>query len=127
MKRIGFTADTSVDSYHDQMICNTCIDHPHLQLYPHLTKFPITRRHDHSYLLVHPGNLPITRCHDSLHFRQGSILSQMTAVPETIPKTQRNEQHEGNSQHALKTSLVCQKNKINNTHTIKQNTHASKH
>ena len=82
---------------------------PHLQLYPHLTKFPITRRHDHSYLLVHPGNLPITRYHNSLHFRQGSILSQMTAVSETIPKTQRNEQHEGNSQHALKTSLCAKK------------------
>ena len=109
VKRIGFTADTSVDSYRDQITCSTCIDHPHLQLYPHLTKFPITRRHDHSYLLVHPGNLPITRCHDSLHFRQGSILSQMTAVPETIPKTQRNEQHAGNSQHALKTSLCAKK------------------
>ena len=52
----------------------------------------------------------------------------MTAVPETILKTQRNEQHAGNSQHAFKTSL-CAKNKINNTHTNKQkqNTYASKY
>ena len=52
----------------------------------------------------------------------------MTAVPEIIPKTktQRNEQHAGNSQHAFKTSS-CAKNKINNTHTNKQKQNKTKH